>query len=280
MDHPTGLVAFQHLAKGDPRSNDNFMFILGRQQGEFLMPRHRHNFDQIRLGVTGDMNLGDNFTLREGEIGYFGEGMPYGPQHDVGHRLQLVLQFGGASGYGFMSIEQRREAWKELEKTGRFEGPNYRHADGRLEWGLNAIWRQIFGVELRYPKPRYRKPVIVTPKSFNWLPVSGQSGVERKYLGAFSERGVWVEQIRIHKNSTWTLSSPVRQLLTVLNGTGAAAGKKLSKMSVIQLEPQETIEITAEEEMTFFVIGLPPVVTPVEESREYDLEEMPAQEVA
>ena len=176
-DHPTGAVAFQHLLKGDPQLPDNFMYILGRQDGDFAMPRHRHNFDQIRLPITGDMNLGNGLTLREGEIGYFPEGLPYGPQDDPlgstapGERVQLVLQFGGASGYGFMSIEQRRQAWKELEQFGRFEGPNFRWADGRVEWGLNAIWEHVFGTRLKYPRSRYKAPIIIDPKRFNWVSV-------------------------------------------------------------------------------------------------------------
>ncbi|WP_326725661.1 hypothetical protein OHT59_45940 [Streptomyces sp. NBC_00243] len=96
------------------------MCILGRQDADFWMPRHRHNFEQIRLPVRSDMNLGHGLVLREGEVGYFPEGTAYGPQEDAlgdaapGERVQLVLQFGGASGCGFMSIEQRRRAKRDV----------------------------------------------------------------------------------------------------------------------------------------------------------------------
>ena len=50
-DHPLGVIKFKHLLRGEPGSPDNFMYILGRQDGDFLMPRHRHNFDQIRLPI-------------------------------------------------------------------------------------------------------------------------------------------------------------------------------------------------------------------------------------
>src|ERR1700748_2550390 len=160
-DHPTGAISFQHLLQGDPCSPDNFMLILGRQDGDFHMPRHRHNFDQIRLPIVGPMNHGD-FVLGEGEVGYFVEGLAYGPQDDPlgryapGERLQLVLQFGGASGVGFMSIEDRRRGREALARAGRFEGNYYHRADGKTEWGLNAIWRQVYGAPLTYPKPRYK----------------------------------------------------------------------------------------------------------------------------
>ena len=113
-DHPTGEYSFRYLLTGDPDSRDNFVWILGKQDSDFSMPRHRHNFEQLRLPLNGDMNLGDGMILKEGQIGYFPEGMPYGPQSDPlgsakpGERMQLVLQFGGTSGYGFMSVGARR----------------------------------------------------------------------------------------------------------------------------------------------------------------------------
>src|SRR5439155_12021804 len=79
-DHPNGAVVFQYCLVGQPTSPDNFMLVLGRQDSDFSMPRHRHNFDQIRLPLKGDMNIGDGITLKEGQVGYFTEGMPYGPQ--------------------------------------------------------------------------------------------------------------------------------------------------------------------------------------------------------
>ena len=82
-DHPLASMAFKHLLKGEPESPDNFMYILGRQDGDFLMPRHRHNFDQIRLPLRGDMNIGKGLVLKQGEFGYFAEGLAYGPQNDV-----------------------------------------------------------------------------------------------------------------------------------------------------------------------------------------------------
>jgi hypothetical protein len=102
MDHPRGTVSFNYLLMGgEPESPENYRYILGRQEGDFHMPRHRHTFEQIRLPLVGDMNLGEQGILREGEIGYFPEGQTYGPQDDpLGDpkQLQLVLQFGGASG--------------------------------------------------------------------------------------------------------------------------------------------------------------------------------------
>ena len=285
-DHPLGTVAFQHLLKGDPGAVDNFMYILGRQDGDFAMPRHRHNFDQIRLPICGDMNIGENFTLKQGQIGYFPEGVAYGPQNDpLGHsppgeRLQLVLQFGGASGYGFMSIEQRRKAWDELLAFGKFVGPHFHWADGRVEWGLNTIWEHVFKTKLKYPRARYDRPLIADPRYFNWLPVSGSPGVERKFMGSFSERGVWIEMIRLQPGARWKSSDPAaRRLFTVLSGEGTA-GEPLERLTAIQVDPGEPFDLAAASETTLFLIGLPPIQQPTVESGDYDLEELPAEEKA
>ncbi|MFE2040314.1 hypothetical protein ACFXAZ_05145 [Streptomyces sp. NPDC059477] len=282
-DHPTGAIAFQHMLKGDPESRENFMYILGRQDADFAMPRHRHNFEQIRLPIVGPMNIGRGQVLEVGQVGYFPEGLSYGPQDDPlgkaapGERLSLVLQFGGSSGYGFMSIEQRRKAWDELlESGGKFVGPYYHRPDGKVQWGLNTIWEHVFGERLKYPRPRYKNVQIADIKRFNWLPVEGAQGVENKFMGSYSERGVWIEMVRIAKGATWTSTDPrARRLLVVRSGEGTAEGQDVSELTAIQADPGETLRMTATEQLEIFLIGLPPVVIPQAESDEYDLEEIP-----
>jgi hypothetical protein len=132
------------------------------------------HFEQIRFPLVGAMNHG-NLDIKEGEVGYIPEGLPYGPQNDPlgtyapGERKQIVLQFGGSSGCGFMSIEQRREAVKELKQIGTMEDAYYRHPDGKREWGLNAVWRHVFGKQIKYPRARYKAIAVADPKCFNWL---------------------------------------------------------------------------------------------------------------
>ncbi|MGY5119032.1 hypothetical protein ACWC2H_24760 [Streptomyces sp. 900105755] len=280
-DHPTGAVLFQHMLKGEPGTPENFMYTLGRQDADFHMPRHRHNFEQIRLPVRGDMNLGRGLVLGEGQVGYFPEGLSYGPQDDPlgkaapGERLQLVLQFGGASGYGFMSIEQRRKAWDELLEHGKFVGPYYHFDNGKVQWGLNTIWEHVFGEHLKYPRPRYKNVQIADPKRFNWLPVQGSEGVDHKFMGSFSERGVWIELVRLTEGATWTsLDEGARRLVVVLSGTGTAADDDIGWMTAIQADPGEALSLTASSELELFLVGLPPIVLPRTASDEYDLEEL------
>jgi hypothetical protein len=281
-DHPTGEYSFRYLLTGDPTSPENFVWILGRQDSDFRMPRHRHNFEQIRLPIRGRMNLGGGMVLEEGQIGYFPEGLPYGPQEDPlgtaqpGERLQLVLQFGGASGNGFMSMDQRKEAWAELAKTGKFVGPHYHRPDGSVQWGLNAVWEHVFGTKLRYPKPRYKETIIADPRTFNWLPLDDAPGVEHKYFGAFSERAFWIELIRLQPGATWSSTSrDARRVAYVLSGAGAIAGQTIAAESAIDIDPGEAATMTATEPLELFLVGLPRLRLPANsavalDSDEYD----------
>lgn len=277
-DHPTGTVVFQYCLEGDPMSPDNFMLVLGRQDGDFYMPRHRHNFEQIRLPLVGDMTIGENLKLKEGHIGYFPEGLPYGPQEDPlgkappGERLQLVLQFGGSSGCGFMSMDQRLAARDELAKTGEFVGPNYRHPNGKLEWGLNVIWKHVFGERLKYPMPRYQNVVMADPDRFNWIPVQGARGVSHKFLGSFSERGAWTEIVKLAPDATWTSTDETaRRLLFVTSGNGLIGADVVGRYTAIQAEAAEALTVVAAEELQIFLIGLPPVVVPGDNEAEFEI---------
>jgi hypothetical protein len=280
-DHPTGAISFQHMLKGEPDSPDNFMYILGRQDTDFFQPRHRHNFEQIRLPLRGDMSLGRGLVLREGEVGYFPEGLAYGPHEDPlgkaapGERVALVLQFGGASGCGFMSIEQRRKARQELARTGRFDGNLYHRPDGKVEWGLNVIWEHVYGERLKYPKPRYKNVITVDPKRFNWLPVPGTDHVQSRYLGSFSERGAWIEMIRLRPEARWLSTEPRgRRLIVVLSGRGTSGSTPVERLTALQVEREETLDLSADVETELFVIGLPPVVVSPEEPEQFDYVEI------
>jgi hypothetical protein len=267
-DHPTGSLAFKYLLTGEESSSDNFVLLLARQEKRFTTERHRHNFEQFRFPIRGDMNVGEGLRLREGQLGYFTEGVPYGPQDDPveplapGERVHLTLQFGGAAGYGYLGPKRLRACRDELRREGEFEDVFYRRRDGRTQNGLDAVWQHAFGTKLEYPKPRYPGPIIMDPKSFRWISDPDAPGIERKHLGTFTERSVWAELLRLHPGATFT-SNPVnaRQLLFVLAGSGSIDGAELKLHSAIQLDPGKQKCIVCNEMLELLVFGLPPVVT-------------------
>src|SRR4051812_8169910 len=150
-DHPTGSLAFKYLLAGDDLAPDNFVLLLARQDKHFATERHRHNFDQFRFPVRGDMNVGSGLRLPEGQLGYFPEGAPYGPQDDPLEplspepRMHLALQFGGATGYGYLGPQRLRTSRDELRREGEFEDVFFRRHDGTRLNGLDAVWQHTFG---------------------------------------------------------------------------------------------------------------------------------------
>jgi hypothetical protein len=265
-DHPTGALAFKYLLSGDDDASDNFVLILARQDAHFATERHRHNFDQFRYPIRGDMNVGDGINLREGQLGYFTEGAPYGPQDDrfdhsaAGERIHLTLQFGGATGYGYLGPDRLRALRDQLRQHGEFVDVLYRRHDGNTLGGLDAVWRHAFGSKLEYPKPRYSGPIIIDPGSFRWKPSHDAPGVERRHLGTFTERGTWAEIVRLRPGARWTAGSEhARQLLFVLSGTGTAANSRLTEHSSIQIDPGESTEIECNDAIETLIFGLPPI---------------------
>jgi hypothetical protein len=253
MDHPRGTVSFNYLLMGgEPEKLENFRYILGRQEGDFRMPRHRHTFEQIRLPLVGDMNLGEQGILHEGEIGYFPEGQTYGPQDDplgTPKQLQLVLQFGGAAGLGMAAARGRGPA---AQRDG--EAPRRERR------------------EIKFPRPRYQSVLIMNPVHFNWLPVAGAPGVERKFFGSFTERAFWIEHVKVGSGARWTSATDAgRRLIVALSGAATVDGTAIGRLAALQVEAGETLEVDATEEMVFFIVGLPPVQVPAIPSDQFDI---------
>jgi hypothetical protein len=253
MDHPRGTVSFNYLLMGDrTKPFENYRYILGRNEADFRMPRHRHTFEQIRLPVVGDMNLGEQGVLHEGEIGYFPEGQTYGPQDDPFEpdepkRLQLVLQFAGASGLGM--------------SAGRGRGPG--NPAARAERREQR--------PTRFPRPRYESVVKMNPERYNWLPIPGAEGVERKFFGSFTERAFWIDMVKIDAGATWTSrSEDARRLTVILSGSGTVEGTEIARLGAIEADPGQDAHYTAAEELVLYTVGLPPIQLPRVPSDQFD----------
>ncbi len=57
-NHREGDIEFKRLRKGRPGGVKNFEFLIAKTGGRFFGPRHRHNFEQIRLGLSGTLGKG------------------------------------------------------------------------------------------------------------------------------------------------------------------------------------------------------------------------------
>jgi len=194
LEHRGGTFHGRIMVEGEPGALDNFQLSFGQMGGDFNSPRHRHNFEQIRYQLEGALDYGRDGKLVAGMVGYFPEAVYYGPQSqdpDIACKT-IVLQFGGASGSGYLSQAEVQAGMRELREEGEFkDGVFRRRADvegKRNVDGYQAIWEHVNGRPMDYPKPRYPQPIFMDPENYAWVPVAGVPGVAEKLLGVFTER--------------------------------------------------------------------------------------------
>ena len=248
------------LGRGTPGTAGNYFFTAATTQSDYHTPRHRHNFEQIRVQVRGEFDYERDVKMTPGMVGYFPEGCFYGPSHSGDNSMFLLLQFGGASANGYMSQEEYAEAMARLTPRGEFH-------DGIFTWhdeagkkhnkdGYEAVWEESRQCELKYPKPRYERPVFMRPEHFEWRASPDEPGVAYKALGTFSERDVRIGHVRIEAGIT-ARRLPSDTLYFVLKGKGRAGAEHWLAESSLYIERNESAEVRAEETAELFYVTLP-----------------------
>jgi hypothetical protein len=258
-----GGKQYQTLLAGAEGAPDNYRLVLVRQTGALDTPRHKHNFDQLRLCLEGRINYGRNRWIEPGEIAYFPEGTPYGPEICDCDRLGITIQFGGASGAGFMSERQTDAGVRQLQQHGRFENGVFwragtRPGERRNQDSYEAIWEAVNGRRLTYPEPRYDAPVLMRPQHFAWRDEPSQPGVATKLLGIFCERRLELSMLRLAAGAQ--ASMPPRagtRLGFVLRGEGSAAERALRPLTAFSLDADQSLVFTAASELEMLLVGLP-----------------------
>jgi len=255
--HRVGGIWFKRMLTGLEDRPDNFEFSLVKQEGAFHSPVHRHNFDQLRVVLEGRASIGRNTYLHPGEVGYFPEGAFYGPQDQDEPAITLALQFGGASGQGFMSYRQLGDGHVALQAKGRFEAGRFTAAGATdSQDAYEAIWEHVRQRALTYPEPRYRAPVIMNLDAFAWRDVA--PGVRRRALGRFTERGIGLEQVSIATGTRHTATARASaNLLFVMSGRLNVAGSAAPERSAVHLAAGESVTMAAVADAVVLVIGLP-----------------------
>jgi hypothetical protein len=261
LQYRGGTFFSRNLIEGEPGTIGNFSLVLGRNEGDFYSPRHRHNFEQIRYAFEGTLDFSKTGKLEQGMVGYFPEAVSYGPQVQADGQVStaLVLQFGGASGSGYLSRDEVKAGMEDLKKYGEFkDGVFHRHdaKDGKVNLdGFQAIWEHVNERPLTYPKPRYETPLMMDPANYEWAPVAGAAGVSEKLLGVFTERRTVVSVIKIDAGARYAL--PGRSVYFVLKGAGTVEGQPLRHMTTLHLDAGERATVEAREPVEILQFGLP-----------------------
>jgi hypothetical protein len=241
-------VAHKRLFEGAEGSPDNYMLVMSKEPKSFFSPRHRHPWDQIRFCLEGKVPIAKGLFVEAGEIGYFPEGAYYGPQEGGEDRIVVLLQFGGASGQGFIGPERVRQARLELAQAGHFDGGVYHRntTQGRRNRdAYEAIWLHVMGGELSYAPPAYKTPVVMRPEALPWLPTSA-AGVASKRIGVFPHRGLSLSAWRIEPGARHVIpAARALRFLFVTEGTGSSGARELRRWSVARLQREESAPLAA-----------------------------------
>lgn len=253
-----GLFHAKRLIEGEAGDRGNFLFIIGKTFGDFFSPRHRHNFDQVRVQLEGTAAFGRDGDMQPGAVGYFPEGTPYGPQTCTGESVVLVLQFGGASGNGYMSEDELQGSVAALKQHGDFNDGVYRRHGGKgrkNQDAYEAAWENWSGRKLVYPSQRYQNPILMDAGVFEWVRDPQSMGVEVKHLGEFTERRTTLALLRLAAGAQAVL--PSHSLFFVMSGRGRLGRESLKPQTAVHLGVQEAVVATADEPIELLRIGLP-----------------------
>jgi hypothetical protein len=254
-----GLFRSRRLLIGEPRTAGNFALQLVSTPNSYHSPRHRHNFDQVRYQIEGEFDFGADGKMRPGSIAYFPEATHYGPQSSTGASLTLVLQFGGASGEGYISSEEYERAMQELAAVGTFAKGVYsrlKPEGGKINQdAYEAVWEKVNGRPLSYPPQRYARAIFTEPANFRWVAVPGKAGVSSKLLGIFSERLTKLALYRLERGASLRLEDG--SIYFVMSGAGAVGDSRFEAQTTIYLASGEGAAATAGHVSELLQLGLP-----------------------
>ena len=222
-----GKLDQKHLLFGVDGSPNNYDLNLGvTGSGGWRTPRHRHNFDQIRYVIEGTLPYTETQSLPQGWVGYFPESVHYGPQERSAGLRTMVLQCGGASGQGYLSVAQREAVNAELGKVGEFKKGLYHYTDDdgaeQTLDGSQAIFERAMGHKLEFAEPRYNDVIAMNPQAYAWLP-QGDPGVSEKWVGTFTERNLRIGFLRLDAGAVFRAGQqPAIEILFQLDGQVSA----------------------------------------------------------
>lgn len=228
---------------------------LGRpDEGVYHTPRHRHEFEQIRLVVDGVLDFGDGIVCGQEEVAYFPAGVLYGPQRSEGCSI-LILQWSDT----WVTRPAQKQALEALRARGEL-------VDGKFRWtdeagakhsqdSVNAIWEQVHGRKLSFPEPRYGKPILMKPSAFDWP--DGPETVAVKPLGRFTEYDLGISMIRWRRDGKLDLGDDRTELVFSLTGGIQNNGEVCDKRTAAWSDVGESATLTAREGTEALLVRFP-----------------------
>jgi hypothetical protein len=252
-----GTFHYKRLVEGTPGTAGNFGLMLSHTFDNFVSPRHHHNFEQIRFQLEGVCCFGRDGEMVPGTVGYFPEGVFYGPQSAAGEALVLVLQFGGPSGSGYMSEDELQTSVAELSLVGEFRaGVFYRTSgEGRpRQDAYEAAWENRHKRPMSYPAGLYPSPILTQAETLPWQ--SEAPGAHARSFGQF-KGGTAASVLQLEAGATTSLCGP--SVVFVVSGAGRLADQPIEAQASIHLSPAETLPLATDTGIELLRMQLPDI---------------------
>ena len=264
-DHPTGALAFKYLLTGDDASRQ-FRSAARAAREAFRDRAPSSQLRSIPLPYSWRHECRYGVRLRAGQLGYFTEGAPYGPQDDPlepskpGERIHLTLQFGGATGYNISARSACVPAGMNCAVTGSLWTFSTIPVAARLRTALTRSGSTHSDRRWNIRSHDIRGLSSWTRFHSAGFPMPMRRGLRRKHLGTYGA-GNLVQTSALASRRTACLlhRADARRLLFVLAGSGAIDGAEITYHSAIQLDPGEQGRIVCREALEFLVLGLPAI---------------------
>ena len=162
-------------------------------------PTHRHNFDQVRYILSGEIEYGP-LKCRPGDCVYFPEGSFYGPTRITTDRAEnYTIQSQGPSWARILSRAEAKKTTEDIATKGVLDREKgiVHWPDGKNQDSYEAMWEMLTKEKLVYPLARFNGPCLMRSEQFQWVSWSRGEKVFAKHLGVFNECGPAVKQIKV-----------------------------------------------------------------------------------
>ena len=253
----TGRISRKFIREGELAPGVGYTSDLVKYHGGhgvFTAPRHVHNFDQIRLTLSGETDYGAEQIAGPGDATFFPAGAYYGPERFEAAEI-FLLQWSP----DWVTREQSDAAYAELAKTGEFKDGFYVTADEDGQEvrkdGTNALWEAVNGKPLVIPSPKYRTPVLMRPEGFDWKPTS--DGLDAKDLGHLTDDDLNIVSCRWSEGGVLKLSAERTYILWISSGAMSLDGKRLGEKTILFSDFGEAHDLYGIESGEATCIGLP-----------------------
>jgi hypothetical protein len=224
------------------------------RSGNFYAPRHRHDFEQIRVSLEGPMDYGAGQVSEPGWIAYFPAGAYYGPE-DIRNASILLIQW---SEY-WVNREQNRAAVDALRARGEFKNGIYSFvdADGRTKNkdGGAAVWEEVYGRELVIPSPKYPSPILMDPEAFEWARLDDV--LSQKMMGRFTEHDLVISKVRWDVTGGLSLPDDRTYCVFTLSGSVRDGDSVFGAHTAVWSEHDENDVLIGEAGTEAILLGFP-----------------------